>query len=162
MKCPQCHSTKTRKNGHHHGKQNYSCKQCGRQFVEFYKTRGYSADVRKLCLKMHASGMSFRAVEQATGISHNSIINWFKQANLTLSDASETEDGSENDSEKTVLKTLKKLVEVKWKSQLYINVNYLLIAAYTSQLKCFAIDLDHDIVVQRLQRNFVRRAANQK
>ncbi len=56
---------------------------------------------------MHASGMSFRAVEQATGISHNAVINWFKQANLALSEASEAEENPESDAEETVVKTLK-------------------------------------------------------
>ena len=37
MKCPKCKSTQISKNGHHHGKQNYICKQCRRQFVEFYE-----------------------------------------------------------------------------------------------------------------------------
>jgi len=34
MECPQCQSTSYRKNGHRHGKQNYLCKNCGRQFSE--------------------------------------------------------------------------------------------------------------------------------
>jgi transposase-like protein len=126
MKCPRCNSNQTRKNGHHHGKQNYSCKQCGRQFLESYKTRGYSEEVRRLCLKMHASGMSFRAVEQATGISHNAVINWFKQANLALSEASESEESPENDLEETVSKTIKKLFKVTNKQQFYASGNHLL------------------------------------
>lgn len=34
MKCPQCESTSLRKNGHRSGRQNYLCKNCGRQFLE--------------------------------------------------------------------------------------------------------------------------------
>lgn len=34
MKCPQCQSTSSRKNGHRNGRQNYLCKNCGRQFLE--------------------------------------------------------------------------------------------------------------------------------
>ncbi|MBW4576183.1 MAG: hypothetical protein KME08_12980 [Aphanothece sp. CMT-3BRIN-NPC111] len=34
MKCPRCESTSYRKNGHRHDKQNYLCKNCGRQFTE--------------------------------------------------------------------------------------------------------------------------------
>ena len=34
MKCPKCESTSYRKNGHRSGKQNYLCKNCGRQFLE--------------------------------------------------------------------------------------------------------------------------------
>ncbi|MBP0020562.1 MAG: TetR family transcriptional regulator [Cyanobacteria bacterium SBLK] len=36
MKCPRCHSQNCSKNGHRHGKQRYLCKDCGRQFPEFY------------------------------------------------------------------------------------------------------------------------------
>lgn len=36
MKCPHCHSQNLSKNGHRHGKQRYLCKDCGRQFPEFY------------------------------------------------------------------------------------------------------------------------------
>lgn len=34
MKCPQCESTNYRKNGCRSGRQNYLCKNCGRQFIE--------------------------------------------------------------------------------------------------------------------------------
>jgi hypothetical protein len=34
MKCPHCASTSYRKNGHRKGKQNYLCKNCGKQFLE--------------------------------------------------------------------------------------------------------------------------------
>ncbi len=98
MKCPRCNSTKINKNGHHHGKQNYICKQCNRQFVEFYNSRGYSEDARQICLHMYASGVGFRAIERATGISHNTIINWLKQANTVLPEAPESEENSDTDS----------------------------------------------------------------
>ncbi|MCY7322034.1 MAG: hypothetical protein LH660_09625 [Phormidesmis sp. CAN_BIN36] len=33
--CPACNSTHTVKNGKiHHGKQNFKCRECGRQFVQ--------------------------------------------------------------------------------------------------------------------------------
>lgn len=81
---------------------------------------------------MHASGMSFRAVEQATGISHNAVINWFKQANLALSEAAESEENLENDSEETVAKMLKKLFKVKKKQQFYTSDKHLLLVAFVS------------------------------
>ncbi len=34
MKCPRCESTSYRKNGRRQGKQNYLCKNCGKQFLE--------------------------------------------------------------------------------------------------------------------------------
>ncbi|MBD2083074.1 IS1 family transposase [Leptolyngbya sp. FACHB-17] len=79
MNCPQCGSTHINKNGHCRGKQNYRCKSCGRQFVESRSARGYSEDAKQICLKMYRDGIGFRAIGRATGISHNTIINWVKQ-----------------------------------------------------------------------------------
>lgn len=36
MICPHCHSSRISKNGHRHGKQRYLCKDCGKQFPEYY------------------------------------------------------------------------------------------------------------------------------
>ena len=83
MKCPKCTSEHIRKNGHRSGKQNYLCKNCGRQFVESYSQRGYSEDAKQICLKMHQNGLGFREIERLTGISHNTIINWVRQAELS-------------------------------------------------------------------------------
>jgi transposase-like protein len=80
MKCPNCGSIQINKNGHCRGKQNYRCKSCGRQFVEARSTKGYSDDAKQICLKMYRDGIGFRAIERATGVSHNTIINWVKQA----------------------------------------------------------------------------------
>jgi len=90
MKCPRCASTFISKNGHHHGKQNYVCSQCGRQFGESYERKGYSDDVKQICLKMYLNGMGFRGIERVSGINHNTIINWVRQAGLSLPDAPET------------------------------------------------------------------------
>ena len=92
MKCPRCESTQISKNGHHHGKQNYVCKHCGRQFVESYSRQGYSDDAKQLCLKMYLNGMGFRGIERVTGINHNTIINWVRQAGITLPDAPDSDE----------------------------------------------------------------------
>ena len=91
MKCPKCKSTQISKNGHHHGKQNYICKQCRRQFVEFYNLKGYSDDVKRICLRMYVNGMGLRGIERVTGINHNTVINWVR-AGLSLPDAPESEE----------------------------------------------------------------------
>lgn len=80
MNCPHCGSENVRKNGHRRGKQNYRCKQCDRQFVQFYSQRGYSEDVKHICLRMHRMGIRFREIERLTGVSHNTLIQWTKQA----------------------------------------------------------------------------------
>jgi transposase-like protein len=86
MKCPQCGSEQTRKNGHRRGKQNYLCRDCGRQFIEIYHHRGYSEEVKQICLKMYQYGIKPREIEQITGISHSTVNNWIGQAKLLPTD----------------------------------------------------------------------------
>ncbi|HEY9628669.1 MAG TPA: hypothetical protein V6C84_15320 [Coleofasciculaceae cyanobacterium] len=95
MKCPRCESDQINRNGHKCGRQNYICRQCGRQFLESFRARGYSDDAKNICLKMYASGVGFRAIERATGISHNTVINWVRQERKRLSDVSQSEENSE-------------------------------------------------------------------
>ncbi len=95
MKCPKCSSTEVNKNGHCRGKQNYRCKSCGRQFLESHSTKGYSDDARQICLKMVRAGLGFRAIGRATGVSHNTIINWVKQAKAEQSDPLEADETSD-------------------------------------------------------------------
>jgi transposase-like protein len=91
MKCPRCNSTQISKNGRRNGKQNYLCKQCNRQFLESYETKGYSDDTKIICLRMHENGMGFREIERVTGINHNTIIQWVKQSGNTTSESSASE-----------------------------------------------------------------------
>lgn len=68
MKCPECKSDHINKNGHRGQKQNYICVNCGRQFIDSYETKGYSDDVKRICLKMYVNGMGFRGIERVTGV----------------------------------------------------------------------------------------------
>ncbi len=86
MTCPHCQSHKVVKNGHRQGKQSYLCRDCGRQFRENPQSLGYSAEVKELCVKMSLNGMGFRGIERVTGISHNSVINWVRQAEIEIPD----------------------------------------------------------------------------
>ena len=79
-KCPHCESKRISKNGRRHNKQRYICKECGKQFLESYSPKGYSEEVKQRCLDLYRGGMGFRAIEKKTGISHNTVINWVKQA----------------------------------------------------------------------------------
>src|SRR5919202_1172808 len=108
MKCPRCGSTEVRKNGHRSSQQNYLCKNCGRQFVEFYSPRGYSDDVKQICLRMHYNGLGFREIERLTGISHNTIINWVRQAGLlpNNSEVNETQEDIKSDEIRECLRSL--------------------------------------------------------
>jgi transposase len=61
---------------------------CGRQFIDVYEPhRGYSDDVKRICLKMYTNGMGFRAIERVTDVHHTTIISWVKQVGKLLPDA---------------------------------------------------------------------------
>jgi transposase-like protein len=78
--CPKCGTHDIRRNGHRRGKQNYQCKQCGRQFIESYSTTGYSQEVKEKCLEMYVNGMGFRGIERVTNVNHNTVIRWVRAA----------------------------------------------------------------------------------
>jgi transposase-like protein len=111
MKCPHCQSNQTNKNGRRRGKQCYLCKRCGRQFIESYSSRGYSEDAKQICLKMYRDGVGLRAIERSTGISHNTVSNWVRQAGLTLHESAEEDELDK--SLDLVLSSFKLMVEVK-------------------------------------------------
>jgi transposase-like protein len=86
MPCPHCQSKQTVKNGHRKGTQSYLCHNCGRQFRETHRQQGYCADVKEHCLKLYLNGLGFRAIKRVTGVNHNTVINWVKQADQALPD----------------------------------------------------------------------------
>jgi insertion element IS1 protein InsB len=86
MNCPQCKSSRNKKNGFRRGKQSYRCKDCHCQYVENPKSREYPNEVKQLCLKMYVNGMGFRAIARITEIDHTTIINWVEKAGKSLSD----------------------------------------------------------------------------
>ena len=95
MKCPNCNSNQTVKNGQRKGRQCYKCKQCGRQFLEYYRPWQYSDDVKQLCIKMYLNGMGVRGIERVTDIHHTEVIGWVKQAGLNLKDVPEVDEEPE-------------------------------------------------------------------
>jgi AcrR family transcriptional regulator len=82
MICMKCGSDRVAKNGHRHNKQRYICKACGKQFAQEYSLRGYPPQTKQQCLDLHQQGMSFREIERQTGVSHNTVINWVRQAQI--------------------------------------------------------------------------------
>ena len=88
MQCPDCGSTRIRKNGHRKGKQNHICGDCRRQFINEYQLyRGYNDEVRRECLKMYVNGMGFRGIERVKGVYHTTVITWVKAVGNLLPDA---------------------------------------------------------------------------
>ena len=51
--------------------------------------RSYPPEVRQLCLKMYLNGMGLRGIERVTEIHHTTVMNWIKEAGLSLPDTPE-------------------------------------------------------------------------
>ena len=67
--CPQCHSLKYKKNGHiHNGKQNYQCKDCGRQFVNCFEQDLVSDGTRALIERLLVEQISLRGICRTMGV----------------------------------------------------------------------------------------------
>ncbi len=61
--CPDCGSTKSKKNGHiHNGKQNHRCKQCGRQFVQNLDKKNILESEKTLIEKSLLERMPLRGI----------------------------------------------------------------------------------------------------
>lgn len=84
MQCPECGGEHIRKSGHRQHKQNYICVSCGRQFLDQYEPKGYSEDVKRLCLKMYVHGMGVRGISRVTDSTHTTILNWIEQSGELL------------------------------------------------------------------------------
>jgi transposase-like protein len=84
------------KNGQRNGKQNYICKECGRQFIDCYEPpRGYSLQVKQQCLSRYVNGMGFRSIlfqrgyanERVMGVNNNTtVMDWVRQGGENLPD----------------------------------------------------------------------------
>ena len=67
--CPRCKSSRFKKNGHIcNGKQNYQCKDCGRQFVQYFEQYRVSDDTRALIERLLLERISLRGICRATGV----------------------------------------------------------------------------------------------
>ncbi|MBD2535934.1 IS1 family transposase [Nostoc flagelliforme FACHB-838] len=73
--------------GKKHGKQNYICVNCGRQFIDSYAAQGYSEEIKQECLEMYVNGSGFRAIERVKKVHHTTIINWVKTIGNALPNA---------------------------------------------------------------------------
>jgi len=68
--CPECGSTKNKKNGHiHTGKQNHYCKACGRQFVENPEQKLISIEKREQVRKLLLERIPLRGICRVMGVS---------------------------------------------------------------------------------------------
>ena len=90
MNCPNCSSNNIRENGHRRGKQNYQCKDCGRQFIDVYSHKGYPKEFKEECLTMYVNGNGFRAIERIKKVNHNTVIRWVREIGNRLPDSPES------------------------------------------------------------------------
>src|SRR6476469_6161431 len=70
MQCPKCESQYIVKNGHTHtGKQNFKCRDCGRQFVMAPRHQPISKEQRELIDRLLLEKISLAGIVRATGVS---------------------------------------------------------------------------------------------
>ncbi|MDR2470236.1 MAG: IS1 family transposase [Tannerella sp.] len=77
LHCPDCQGTKVSKNGNKsYGKQNYICKDCGRQFTGDHALRykGCSSELTQRILKMPVRGVGIRDIYEIEGISKKKVL----------------------------------------------------------------------------------------
>lgn len=68
--CPECGTTRTKKNGHtHNGKQNNCCKECGRQFVKDPKKKLITEEKREQIRKLLLERIPLRGICRVMGVS---------------------------------------------------------------------------------------------
>ena len=68
--CPSCESQHTVKNGRiHNGKQNYRCRDCGRQFVQDPQNKVIDQGTKDLIDKLLLERLSLAGIARVTGVS---------------------------------------------------------------------------------------------
>ena len=77
MKCSKCGSVRSVKNGKHHGRQRYKCKECNYQFT-LEKSRGKDVEQKCLAIILYINGLSFRAISKIVKVSHKAVFDWVK------------------------------------------------------------------------------------
>jgi insertion element IS1 protein InsB len=85
--CPQCTSSKYKKNGHiHNGKQNHHCHNCGRQFVQYCEQYLISEEKRGLIERLLTERISLRGICRAVGVSLKWLLGFLGQCFAALPD----------------------------------------------------------------------------
>jgi len=70
MKCPECQSENTVKNGHiHNGKQKFMCRICGRQFVEHPENKIISVETKTFVGRLLCEKISLAGIARVTEVS---------------------------------------------------------------------------------------------
>lgn len=70
LSCPSCNSKQIVKNGKiHNGKQNYKCRDCGRQFVEEPQNKVIDRETRNLIDKLLLEKIPLAGIARVTDVS---------------------------------------------------------------------------------------------
>ncbi len=80
MNCPNCNSGNIKKNGHiHNGKQNYRCKDCGRQFVSRCQKKTVSDFEKNIIEKLLTERISLRGICRVMNVSLTRLLLFFRR-----------------------------------------------------------------------------------
>jgi len=52
------------------------CRRCERTYTPQPKPKGYDAATHLKAVQLYVDGMSFRQIERALGVNHESVANW--------------------------------------------------------------------------------------
>jgi insertion element IS1 protein InsB len=111
--CPECGSTKNKKNGHiHNGKQNRYCKSCGRQFVENPQQKLISTGEREQIRKLLLERIPLRGICRVMGVSLRWLLGFISSEYEQLSDDLNFQ--SRTGSEKLLIWSLESEVDEMW------------------------------------------------
>ena len=75
--CPDCNSIHVVKNGHiHNGKQNFLCRNCGREFIENPIQKRISQETKEMIDKLLLERISLAGIARVTGVSEAWLQNY--------------------------------------------------------------------------------------
>jgi transposase-like protein len=85
MKCPDCKSESSVKNGIIKGVQRYKCKSCGCNYTVGYEQVSEKEKKRRFGLSMYLEGLGFHSIGRLLNVSHVTVMNWVKKYGKELS-----------------------------------------------------------------------------
>ena len=86
LSCPKCGSSYVVKNGKiHNGKQNFKCRDCGRQFVQYPENKVIDTATKELIDKLLLERISLAGIARVAGVSEPWLHKYVqeKQADIT-------------------------------------------------------------------------------
>jgi len=80
LRCKNCASVNSVKNGFVEGVQRYKCKGCGYNYIQGYKRQKYTSSDRLKVLKLYLENWGIRTIERLTGVRNSQISKWILEA----------------------------------------------------------------------------------